>query len=63
MSDNVVERVKGKPCYKCGNVYLDQPHPRLRCGVDGHTAMDILGLEMCLDWLYEDCPNKRGDNG
>jgi hypothetical protein len=59
MNDSVIfEKIKGKPCYKCGKVYLDPPHPRLRCGVDGHTAMDIVGLELCLDWLYEDCPKE-----
>lgn len=55
---------KDHPCFKgaregrCG-AYQDFPHPRVKCSIDGHSALDIVGLEHCLDTLYEDCPLKE----
>ena len=60
---NEEERLKimEHPCVKgdgCGALF-DFPNPSLKCSVDGHTALDILGALQCLDSLYEDCPKRK----
>ena len=60
MNESQKQRIREHECIKCNNVYYNPPHPRLKCGVDDHTALDILGLEQCLDSLYEKCPLKDG---
>ena len=60
----VKEEKQDHPCFKCGRdgyggAYYDFPHPAIKCNVDNHRALDILGMKHCLDKLYEDCP--RGD--
>lgn len=53
------------PCFECarngeGGAMYDFPHPAVRCVVDDHRSLDILGdLKTCLDDLYRECP-KRG---
>lgn len=56
------------PCFECarngeGGAIYDFPHPAVKCTVDNHRSLDILGdLKTCLDGLYEECPkNKKGD--
>ena len=54
---------KDHPCFKCGRegmggAYYDFPHPAIKCNVDGHRALDIIGMKHCLDTLYEECPLK-----
>ena len=59
MNEEEKQKIMEHPCYKCGAVMMDFPHPRIRCGLDDHTALDIVGLLHCLDTLYRDCPNKE----
>ena len=62
LTEEEMEYCKEHPCVKsekCKGAFYDPPHPRIKCGLDGHTAMDIIGLPHCLDWLYEKCPLKE----
>ena len=59
MNDEEKQKIREHPCYKCGMVMMDFPHPRVRCAIGGHTALDIVGLLHCLDTLYESCPNNE----
>lgn len=62
LTEEEIRYCKEHPCVQskdCKGAYYDQPHPRIKCGEDGHTAMDIIGLPHCLDWLYEKCPIKE----
>lgn len=57
------EQGKDHPCFKCGReghggAYYDFPHPAIKCNVDGHHALNIIGMEHCLDSLYKECPLK-----
>ncbi len=65
LTDEEREYCRNHPCVKsdnCKGAFYDPPHPRVFCGEDLHTAMDIVGLPHCLDWLYESCPlKKEGD--
>lgn len=58
MNEEERKKVKEHPCAICGEVYLCPPHPMVKCGVSGETALDIVGLLHCLETLYEKCPNK-----
>jgi len=55
------------PCFACarnneGGAVYDFPHPAVRCVVDNHRSLDILGdLKTCLDGLYKECPKNRED--
>ena len=60
MNEAEKQRIIEHPCVQCDNVYYNPPHPRLKCGVDGHTAIDILGLGQCLDSLLDECPKLKG---
>ena len=54
------------PCFKCarngeGGAVYDFPHPAVKCIVDNHRSLDILGdLKTCLDGLYKKCPKNNG---
>ena len=40
----------------------DFPHPAVKCIVDNHRSLDILGdLRICLDGLYKKCPKNKED--
>jgi len=65
LTEEEKERIRQHPCIckfegDCGAMY-DFPHPALRCSEDGHNALDIVGLEQCLDHLYEHCPKNKED--
>ena len=54
------------PCFACarngeGGAVYDFPHPAVKCIVDNHRSLDILGdLRICLDGLYKECPKNKG---
>ena len=54
------------PCFACarngeGGATYDFPHPAVKCIVDNHRSLDILGdLRICLDGLYKECPKNNG---
>ena len=54
------------PCFACarngeGGAVYDFPHPAVKCIVDNHRSLDILGdLKTCLDGLYKKCPKNKG---
>ena len=66
-TDDEKEWIREHPCVKnakkgiCGAL-MDFPHPRVRCSVDEHTALDIVGAKDMLETLYRDCPKKDCDN-
>ena len=55
------------PCFECarrgeGGATYDFPHPAVKCIVDNHRSLDILGdLRICLDGLYRKCPKNKED--
>ena len=55
------------PCFECarngeGGAIYDFPHPAVKCVVDNHRSLDILGdLKTCLDGLYKKCPKNKED--
>ena len=56
------------PCFECarkgeGGATYDFPHPAVKCIVDNHRSLDILGdLKTCLDGLYKECPKNKEDH-
>lgn len=64
LTDEEMEYCRNHPCVKsdnCKGAFYNPPHPQIKCGEDGHTAIDIVGLPHCLDWLYEHCPLWNGN--
>ena len=54
------------PCFDCakngkgGAYYKAIGNPIIRCSVDNHESIDIVGLKLALDHLYEKCPFNNG---
>ena len=64
LTEEEMKYCKEHPCVQsknCKGGFFDPPHPRIKCGEDGHTALDIVGLKHCLDTLYEQCPLKEDE--
>ena len=61
MNNEEKQKIMEHPCYKCGEVYQKFPHPIFYCGINKEESIDIVGLGLVLDNLYEKCPKKECD--
>ena len=59
MNEEEKQRIMEHPCVKCGEVYQKFPHPIFYCGISKEESIDIVGLGLVLDNLYEKCPKKE----
>ena len=60
MNETEKQRILEHPCYKCGEIYQKFPHPIFYCGKDEeNSSIDIVGLHLVLDNIYENCPKVK----